>query len=87
MKVCPRCKALFGEAGTICFSCELKLELFLPANDVDTDTPTEKGLKATIPEGVTAFLDLKAGDKIEWKMDTENGISFCKVRRKELTHD
>jgi hypothetical protein len=26
-------------------------------------------LRATIPEGCVAFLDLKAGDKIEWKMD------------------
>ncbi len=26
-------------------------------------------LRSTIPEGCVAFLDLKAGDKIEWRMD------------------
>jgi hypothetical protein len=26
-------------------------------------------LRATVPEGIVAFLDLKAGDKLEWKME------------------
>lgn len=26
-------------------------------------------LRATIPEGIVAFLDLKAGNKLEWKME------------------
>lgn len=29
-------------------------------------------LRATIPEGIVAFLDLKAGEKLEWKMKTMN---------------
>ncbi len=26
-------------------------------------------LRATIPEGIVAFLELKAGDKLDWKME------------------
>jgi hypothetical protein len=26
-------------------------------------------LRATVPEGIVAFLDLKAGDKLDWKME------------------
>jgi len=26
-------------------------------------------LRVTVPEGIVAFLDLKAGDKLEWKME------------------
>lgn len=26
-------------------------------------------LRATVPEGIVVFLDLKAGDKLEWKME------------------
>jgi hypothetical protein len=28
-------------------------------------------LRVTVPEGIVAFLDLKAGDKLDWKMDFE----------------
>lgn len=26
-------------------------------------------LRATIPEGIVAFLDVKEGDKLDWKME------------------
>lgn len=26
-------------------------------------------LRVTVPEGIVAFLNLKAGDKLEWKME------------------
>ena len=26
-------------------------------------------LRVTVPEGIVAFLDLKSGDKFEWKME------------------
>jgi hypothetical protein len=26
-------------------------------------------LRATVPEGIVAFLDLKVGDKLDWKME------------------
>lgn len=29
-------------------------------------------LRATIPEGIVAFLDLKAGEKLDWKMDIDD---------------
>ena len=40
-------------------------------------------LRATIPEGCVAFLDLKDGDKLEWKMDIddETGDRLLTVRK------
>lgn len=39
-------------------------------------------LRATIPEGCVAFLDLKDGDKLEWKMDINNkGERFLTARK------
>ncbi len=40
-----------------------------------------KSLRATVPEGIVAFLDLSAGNKLEWKMDYEKGEKFVKVRK------
>jgi hypothetical protein len=28
-----------------------------------------KSLRATVPEGIVAFLNLESGDKIEWDME------------------
>jgi hypothetical protein len=43
--------------------------------------PDSKSLRATVPEGIVAFLDLKAGDRREWKMDFERGDRVVKVRK------
>jgi hypothetical protein len=40
-----------------------------------------KSLRATVPEGIVAFLDLNAGDKLEWKMDYEDGMKVVKVKK------
>lgn len=83
MKVCPRCRSLFGEGGKVCPVCELKLEPFNPTSDPDK----EKGLRASIPDSVRRFLDLDSGDKLEWKMDTINGEQVAIVRRKSGVND
>ena len=31
--------------------------------------PRSKSLRATIPEGIVAFLDLEKGDKLDWRME------------------
>jgi hypothetical protein len=31
--------------------------------------PGSSSLRATVPEGIVAFLNLKEGDNIEWKME------------------
>ena len=44
-----------------------------------TGTPS---LRATVPEGIVAFLNVKAGDKLEWKMeiiDNERVVLIKKV--------
>ncbi len=40
-----------------------------------------KSLRATIPEGVVAYLNLESGDKLEWRMEIENGQKVVKVRK------
>jgi len=35
--------------------------------------PESKSLRVTVPEGVVAYLDLRAGDKLEWKMEVAEG--------------
>ena len=38
-------------------------------------------LRVTVPEGIVAFLDLKAGDKLEWKMEIINDERATLVRK------
>ena len=39
-------------------------------------------LRATVPEGIVAFLDLKAGEHLAWKMDiTSDGQRFAVVKK------
>jgi hypothetical protein len=44
-----------------------------------------KSLRATVPEGIVAFLEIKEGDKLEWKMDLDkDGNRVATVVRKEV---
>ncbi len=43
-----------------------------------------KSLRATVPEGVVAFLDLKSGDKLEWKMDIDKNERVVIVKKKKV---
>jgi hypothetical protein len=38
-------------------------------------------LRATVPEGIVAFLELQSGDKLDWKMDIVNGERVVIVRK------
>jgi hypothetical protein len=38
-------------------------------------------LRATVPEGIVAFLELKAGDKLEWKMEIMREERVVMVRK------
>lgn len=42
-----------------------------------------KSLRATVPEGIAEFLDLQAGDKLEWTMEIEKGKKIAKIRKAE----
>lgn len=46
-----------------------------------------KSLRATIPEGVVAYLNLHAGDKLDWRMEIENGEKVVFMRKVDLTKD
>jgi hypothetical protein len=39
-------------------------------------------VRATVPEGIVAFLDLKVGDKLVWKMDIRNSERMAIVTKK-----
>lgn len=43
-----------------------------------------KSLRATVPEGIVAFLELTEGDKLEWRMDIQNGERITIVRKAKL---
>lgn len=43
-----------------------------------------KSLRATVPEGIVAFLELQVGDKLLWKMDIQDGERVVIVRKQQL---
>ena len=45
--------------------------------------PKSKSLRATIPEGIVAFLELEKGDKLEWKMEIIDGKRATIVKKLE----
>jgi hypothetical protein len=40
-----------------------------------------KSLRATIPEGIVAFLDMQQGDVLDWRMDIVNGERVVIIRK------
>ena len=49
---------------------------------VSTARPNTTSLRATIPEGIVFYLDLKDKDKIEWVKISLNGKDMVIVRKK-----
>jgi hypothetical protein len=43
--------------------------------------PGSPSLRATIPEGIVAFLDLKEKDRLEWKMEIIDNERVAVVRK------
>ena len=43
--------------------------------------PKSKSLRATIPEGIVAFLDLRKGDKLDWRMEIVDNERVVMVRK------
>jgi hypothetical protein len=43
--------------------------------------PGSPSLRATVPEGIVAFLELRESDKLEWKMEIINGERVAVVRK------
>jgi len=48
---------------------------------LSTARPNTVSLRATVPEGIVAFLELRTGDKLEWKMEIINGERVAIVRK------
>jgi hypothetical protein len=41
-----------------------------------------KSLRATIPDGIVAFLGIEKGDTLLWTMEFRDGRRFVEVRKK-----
>lgn len=44
-------------------------------------------LRATVPQGIVAFLELQSGDKLEWKMEIIDGERVAIVRKMKSTEE
>jgi len=42
-----------------------------------------KSLRATVPEGIVSYLDIQAGDKLEWRMESYNNERVAIVMKKK----
>lgn len=42
-------------------------------------------LRATIPEGIVAFLDIKAGDQLEWRMEFVDNERIVIVKKVNIS--
>lgn len=51
------------------------------ASTATSARPKTKSLRATIPEGIVAYLGLESGDKLEWKMEGSVSKPFVTVRK------
>jgi hypothetical protein len=54
---------------------------------VSVARPNSKSLRATIPEGIVAFLELKKGDELEWKMEFVEGKRIVVVQKVNSDED
>jgi bifunctional DNA-binding transcriptional regulator/antitoxin component of YhaV-PrlF toxin-antitoxin module len=52
-------------------------------SSVGTARTGTKSLRATIPEGIVAFLNLEAGDKLEWLMEMDGKQRIVVVKKKK----
>lgn len=50
---------------------------------VATSRKESKSLRATIPEGIVAYLELETGDELEWKMENIGRSRVAVVKRKK----
>lgn len=46
-------------------------------------SPNTKSLRATVPEGIVAFLGIESGDVLDWKMEFRNGERLVEVRKRK----
>jgi bifunctional DNA-binding transcriptional regulator/antitoxin component of YhaV-PrlF toxin-antitoxin module len=46
-----------------------------------------KSLRATVPEGIVAFLELNEGDRLEWRMDVQDNERRAIVRKAKPTNE
>jgi hypothetical protein len=43
-----------------------------------------KSLRATLPQGIVSYLNLKPGDKLEWKMNEKSNERIVIVSKKRM---
>jgi hypothetical protein len=60
--------------------CRGKFEMSLKSK-ISIARPGSPSLRATVPEGIVAFLNLKEGDNLEWKMEIIDGKRIAMVQK------
>jgi hypothetical protein len=50
---------------------------------VSVARPGSSSLRATVPEGIVAFLELTEKDRLEWKMEIIDGERVAIVRKQK----
>jgi len=53
-------------------------------SSVATARKESKSVRATIPEGIVAYLRLEVGDKLEWVMETQGKERVAIVKKKKV---
>lgn len=43
-----------------------------------------KSLRATLPQGIVSYLNLRPGDKLEWKMNDKSNERIVVVSKKRM---
>jgi bifunctional DNA-binding transcriptional regulator/antitoxin component of YhaV-PrlF toxin-antitoxin module len=46
-----------------------------------------RSLRTTVPEGIVAFMGIKEGDKLEWKMDIQSNERMSIVKKSPTKDD
>ena len=46
-----------------------------------------KSVRATVPEGIVSYLEVEAGDKLEWRMDSKNNERVAIVSKKKYSEN
>jgi hypothetical protein len=50
--------------------------------------PGTKSLRATVPEGIVAFMEFNEGDQLDWRMEVdEKGERYLTVRKLKSTEE
>jgi uncharacterized protein YijF (DUF1287 family) len=69
--------AVFTEDSLLAAVIAMVLESTVSIAKIGTNS-----LRSTVPEGIVSYLDVQAGDKLEWRMENLNNERVAVVSKK-----